>query len=364
MSATSRPRPRFSEDWLVSVLDSLSEGVIALDAEGQVTAANPAAEEVLGFRIAEHRYRSWRTLGLADLRHEGDRPVAPHPIERALAEGRPTAGMPVQPGPRSGRWLELAAHILDPVAGAGSGVVVTFRDITARIEAQRDRERTLGVLRDVLAMSSHDLRGPIFTIGGYAQLLADAHPDGDEDLRNGLEAIRRQVEHLSRLVADLSITARLETGGVVPETEAVAVADVVADALQTAAVHDVRWEVDPDLHAQVDPDHVRRILVNLLENARKYAVPPIELTASAVPEGIEVTVSDHGTGVPVELVPVLFDRFTRAAGNAAEGTGLGLAIVASLAELNGGSVRYERADTGGARFLVRLPAVPAAGSGT
>lgn len=359
MSGTPRPRPRFSDDWLTDVLDALSEGVVAIDGDGRVTAANPAAERILGFRIDERRFTPWTSLGLDDLRTGDGELVDPHPVSRALASGEAFAPSPLALDGGLTRWVELATHILDPVAGAGTGVVVSLRDVTERLAAQRDRERILGVLRDVLAMTSHDLRGPIFTIRGYARVLADAYADGEPRLTSGLAAIERQVDHLARLVVDLSLTARLETGAIIAEPEPVRVADIVADALQTTSAGDARLDVPAGLHVLADPDHARRILVNLLENADRYGAPPVELRAVAVDGAVEVTISDHGPGVPPELLPVLFERFTRGADASSDSTGLGLAIVASLAELNGGDVAYERSAASGTRFVVRLPATAA-----
>ncbi|MBW3619711.1 MAG: PAS domain S-box protein [Actinobacteria bacterium] len=358
MIGTPKPRPRFSDEWLTAVLDALSEGVVAIDGEGRVTAANPAAEEILGFRIDEQRFTPWTRLGLGDLRSEDGEPVDPHPVVRALEAGEPLDRTPFALDGSLTCWVELATHILDPVAGAGTGVVVSLREVTQRLEAEHDRERILGVLRDVLAMTSHDLRGPIFTIRGYAQMLADHHAEGDAQLTDGLAAIERQVDHLARLVVDLSLTARLETGAIIAETEPVPVADIVADALQTSSATEVRVDVPDSLQVLADPDHARRILVNLLENAGRYGAPPVELTASAVDGSVDIAVSDHGPGIAPDLLPVLFERFTRGADAASDSTGLGLAIVASLAELNGGSVSYTAPGTG-ARFVVRLPAASA-----
>lgn len=368
MTGTPRPRPRFSDDWLTAVLDALSEGVVAIDGGGRVTAANPAAERILGFRIDERRFAPWTTLGLGDLRSEDGEPVEPHPVVRVLDAGEAMAPTPLALDGSLTRWVELATHVLDPVAGAGTGVVVSLREVTQRIEAQHERERIVGVLRDVLAMTSHDLRGPIFTIRGFARRLAEHHAEGEPELTSGLAAIERQVDHLGRLVVDLSLTARLETGAVIAETEPVPVADIVTDALQTSSAPDVQLDVPDGLHVLADPDHARRILVNLLENADRYGSPPVELSAAAVDGAVDIAVSDHGPGIAADLLPVLFERFTRGTHASSDSTGLGLAIVASLAELNGGQVAYAQREDTGARFVVRLPAAsasaePGTGSG-
>ncbi|MBW3657857.1 MAG: PAS domain-containing sensor histidine kinase [Actinobacteria bacterium] len=349
----SKARPRFGEEWLVAVLDALSEGVVAIDGAGRLSAANPAAETLLGFDVSVRRFAHWTELLPRVLRDAEGRFVDPHPVARALA-GEPTPVTPYEIG--DGDWWELATHLLDPVAGAGSGVVVTFREVTARIRAQRDRELASEILREVLAMTTHDLRGPIMTISGYAGLLSQTHATEDPELRTSLEAIRRQTEHLTKLVSDLSLTARIEAGALEAEPTAVALAHLVDEALTVAALPDISIDIPPRLELLVDPDHGRRILLNLLENARKYGAPPYAVMARRDGAMVETVVADAGAGVPDELVPRLFDRYSRSAPPGVEGTGLGLAIVAKLAELNGGTVRYEVGDHDGTRFVVRLPA--------
>lgn len=352
-AGTEGSRPRFAEEWLVAVLDSLSEGVIAIDGHGRLTAANPAAERLLGFSIPERRYAHWSVLPLADLSAADGRPLAEHPIARALADSEPTPATVVATGGQQ-RWLELATHILDPVAGAGSGVVVSFRDVTDRVEAERDREAALRVLRDVLAMSSHDLQQPISVIRGYARLLREdsAHPD---EVAAGLAAIDRQTDHLVRLVSDLSLTARLEAGHLVANATSLDLRSVVDDARAGSPVADLRIEVPDGIRVRADPDHARRILTNLLQNAAKYGAPPLVVAAAVVDGIVRITVTDAGPGVPAEFEPLLFDRFTRAGGRSADGSGMGLAIVRDLATLNGGDVRYQPGHPRGACFVVELP---------
>lgn len=349
----SRARPRFGEEWLVAVLDSLSEAVLAIDGAGRLTAANPAAESLLDFTVATSRFAHWTEFVPCELTDADGERVDPHPIARALAGG-PTPVTPFAIGD-DGTWWELATHLLDPVAGAGSGVVATFRDVTARLVAQRDRELATEVLREVLAMTTHDLRGPITTISGYAGLLSQTDASDDPAVRTSLEAIRRQTEHLTRLVSDLSITARMESGALAAEPSPVDLADLVGEAVGEAKTPGVTVDVPGGLGILTDPDHGRRILVNLFENARKYGAPPYGV--SARPDGpmVEIVVADGGSGVPAEVVPRLFDRYSRSAPPGVEGTGLGLAIVAKLAQLNGGTVHYEAGPPDGTRFVVRLP---------
>jgi signal transduction histidine kinase len=364
VDGTNRGRPQFAEEWLVAVLDSLSEGVIALDGTGGVSAANPAAERILGFRIADRRYDHWHTLACRTVHFEADgQPITPHPIEVTLNGGGPTGPTVVGfAGPDGPRWLSLATHVLDPVAGAGSGVVVSFDDVTERVQAEHELQRVLALLRGVLSATTHDLRGPLTAIHGYAQLLVEEGAISAEERDTSAGVILRQTEHLSRLVNDLSVVAGLEAGGVDVYAEATPVVDLARAAIEPFPHRaEIRVDIADGLSVLIDRDHGRRIVSNLVENAFKYGHPPVEITARGAGEQVEVTVADHGDGVPPAFVPHLFERFTRDPSvRTAAGSGLGLAIVAGLTELNGGEVRYEANDRGGARFTI---SVPAGGSG-
>lgn len=354
-------RPRFSEEWLVTVLDSLSEGVIALDAGGRVVAANPAAEEILGFSIATSRYCPWDDLAWRDLVDEqlAPLPVDDHPVAASVRSGRPRATRVVGlPGPEELSWLALASHVLpDMGPGVGSGVTVSFRDVTDRVRAEHELRRAVDFLRDFLTAAAHDLRNPIVTIVGLAELLGDAWADlPDEDRATAAASIVRQARNADRLVGDLGLAARLEAGNLRPRSEDITVDDLVGSAVDGLADH-VELEVTTarGTAVRVDRDHGRRMLVNLLENAVRHGAPPFEVTIDPAGDDVEFTVVDHGTGVPPGFAPQLFERFTRAPGVRTGGSGLGLAIVAGLAELNGGGVRYEPNEPAGARFVLRLP---------
>lgn len=355
-----RSRPRFSEEWLVAVLDSLSEGVIALDTEGKLVAANPAAEEILGFAISEKRYGPWDLLALWSLIDEQEQPLDAdtHPVVRSLEDGKPR-------GPRlfglrgrgETRWLALATHVL-PDEADGRGVVVSFQDVTELIHTERELQRILTLLRDFMSAASHDLRTPLATITGMGDLLREGWSTmSDDERRDGVEVMARQGRHLTRLVDDLSVVARLEGGGVTAKPELVGVRNLVEAALDGIPRRDeLRLDVPETLAVWVDPDHGRRMLLNLVQNAIRYGAPPVEVAAAPDGDTVRLTVTDHGPGVPDEFVPKLFERFSRATSNhVGGGAGLGLSIVAGLATINGGTVHYEE-DAPDTRFVLRLPA--------
>lgn len=364
MVHASKQRPRFSEEWLVAVLDSLSEGVIALDADGLILAANPAAEDLLGFQLSESRYEPWDALSWDELVDEDDAVLSrqDHPVRATLADRDPRSSRVVGlHGSWGVRWLGLATHVLptspDDPPGA---VVVSFHDRTQRVQAEHERRRLIDLMREFMTSVAHDLRTPLSTIAGWANMLGSDWESMDADeRRTALGSMIRQSDHLRRLVDDLSVVGRLEAGGVAVDQEPILVTELVElaiDGLADGPMFEV--EVPNGLQVLVDPDHGRRMLLNLVENAGKYGQAPFTISATGSDGTVQLAVSDQGPGVPPDFVPLLFERFTRSSSRrSAGGTGLGLAIVAGLAELNGGSVHYEHSDTSGARFVVTLPSV-------
>jgi signal transduction histidine kinase len=216
-------------------------------------------------------------------------------------------------------------------------------------------------MRDFVAIASHDLRGPLTSILGFADtLIRRADKLSDKQRADCLETIKRQGQHLARLVEDLLTVSRIEAGALDVHRDVVGLHDALGEAIEDFTQHaaEIQVVVPDDLTALVDPDHLRRILVNFVGNALKYGSPPVEVVASDAGDWIEIRVRDQGHGVPEEFRPRLFSRFARsdeAVAGGKGGTGLGLSIVQGLAQANGGDVWYEPNTPCGSCFAVRLP---------
>jgi signal transduction histidine kinase len=225
-------------------------------------------------------------------------------------------------------------------------------------------------LQSFIATASHELRNPISGIVGAAETLNngwDRLPEHDR--RQLVEVLVRQSRRLSRLVDELLELSRIEAGAVQVAALSVNVAAEAQSAIEDAGVAGVLVSCPHDLTVTADPEHLRRIMVNLLINADTYGARPVIVEGERFGDHVEVRITDAGPGVPVDFVPRLFDRFSRAGPVAASGVGsaagtrprpagagLGLAIVASLGRLAGGEVSYRPGAAGGAVFCVRLPA--------
>ncbi|RZJ10047.1 MAG: HAMP domain-containing histidine kinase [Rubrivivax sp.] len=228
-----------------------------------------------------------------------------------------------------------------------AAVAHSFNQAAERIETLLRSHQTL------LANASHELRSPLARLKMAFAMLDEAAPLQRERLVREIDV---NIAELDALVEEVLLASRLEAGSAVGETNAV---ELLALGAEEAARAEARFEPEVDA-ARVEGQErlLRRALRNLLDNARRYGGPDIELAVRPVAGGYEFIVCDRGPGVPPELRERIFEPFYRLPGHAemAGGVGLGLSLVKQIAERHGGSVRCLPRDGGGSRFVVFLPA--------
>ncbi|MFP4310947.1 MAG: ATP-binding protein [Nitriliruptoraceae bacterium] len=211
----------------------------------------------------------------------------------------------------------------------------------------------------LLAAVSHELRTPLTPIVGFSQLLLRARPHLDRDARSWVEAIDRNGRHLTGLIDDLLLLSRVNRERLVVEPELLVLGDLVTQILEDRREVEVRLGgLDPDLRAWADPQHVRQVLDNLLQNALRHGQPPVVVDVESDGDWARLVVTDQGGGVPAALVDRLFDPFSQPEvgdRRPTQGLGLGLAICSALVASNGGTIGYGPVEPAGARFVVRLP---------
>jgi two-component system OmpR family sensor kinase len=225
----------------------------------------------------------------------------------------------------------------------------------AQIEAAFDERRASeDRLRRFVGDASHELRTPITSIRGYAELFrrgADTRPD---DLARSMARIEAEAERMGVLVDDLLLLARLDQGRPL-EREPVDLAPIVADAVDAARAIDPERVLDADLDGSAivtgDAGRLRQVVDNVLENARVHtpAGTPTHLALGSDDGSVVLTIADEGPGMDAEAAAKAFERFYRgdpARARATGGAGLGLAIVAAIVESHGGGVRVLDTDTG------------------
>ncbi|MFN2471310.1 MAG: ATP-binding protein [Gaiellaceae bacterium] len=268
---------------------------------------------------------------------------------------------------RHGGAFELPESDLQLLSTLGwvAAVFVEKADQYAELERALEELRTLDQAKsDFVSIASHELRTPIAVVHGIASTL---HLRGDELRGDQLHELRatmfEQTTRLAALAQGLLDLSRIEAGAVEPTEERFRPRErfeTLLPQLVPDRLDDVHLTVAPELELRTDPHSVERIIGNLVINALRYGLPPVEVRTET-DDRFRLVVEDCGEGVDPAFVPRLFDRFSRAAqprpatGPKSGGAGLGLAIARSYAQGLGGDLVYERASPCGARFALILP---------
>jgi signal transduction histidine kinase len=264
------------------------------------------------------------------------------------------------------RSLMLSAGRVTDSNGEQLGSVVTLADITALKRAERELQEADRQKDEFLAVLAHELRNPLAPIVTGLDVIGLG---GDVGGSSGpvLRMIKRQVNHLTRLVDDLLEISRITLGKIALQKEVLNFSDVLSNALDAtrenieASNHTIRVDL-PRKPIRIEADGVRlsQVIVNLLNNATKYTAPggDIRLKASVEGNQLAIRVRDSGRGIAAESLDEVFTMFAqpRPSGRVQGGLGVGLALVRRIVELHGGSVGAASGGLGqGSEFTVRLP---------
>lgn len=232
-----------------------------------------------------------------------------------------------------------------------------FDDMAAQVE------RAFAAQRQFAADASHELRTPLTVLGGYVDVLKAGALDAPETAGRILESMRREIDRLSRLAADLLLLTQLEAGGGRLSPTDLDAAELLADVAEAGTVMDGQRRVEADvreeLPVRVDRDRLTQALLNLVDNAVGHTPPDGQVRLLGRREDSDVVLEVHNQGAPIppEHLPRLFDRFYRVDRSREPGrhAGLGLAIVKAIVQASGGTVGAW-SDAAGTRFVIRLPA--------
>jgi signal transduction histidine kinase len=216
----------------------------------------------------------------------------------------------------------------------------------------------------LLSMLAHELRTPLTSMLAYTQAaLRKLHKEQEVDpdwLRRSLEIVARQATRQAKLIDQVLDTARLDSGQVplaLVSSDLSALVRNVAEQMQALAPeHTVRVRAPEPVEAVIDPLRMEQVLINLLDNARKYSPPGtlIEVELAREPDAITLAVRDHGHGIPAREHERIFERFHRLRSDQS-GVGLGLHISREIVRKHGGELVVESPAEGGTRFIARVP---------
>ncbi|MBI2863903.1 MAG: PAS domain S-box protein [Chloroflexi bacterium] len=329
---------------VADILESITDAFVAVDREGRFTYVNEEAGRLL------HR----NPVDLVGKHGAEELPGAlgSQLLEQCRAAISEQASVEFQffHSPFNA-WLEVRAY------RSKDGLSVYFRDITDRKRAEQIQEQYLGLI-------SHDLRNPLTTIQGHAQMLLRAFDRtglaGSE--RRSAEVILATTRRMHAMIRDMVDSARQDAGQLQLDKQPVELGPLVCSWLEhaegTIGVERVAVDIPAELPPVLgDPNRLERVLANLLVNALKYSPETAKVSVKAERIGSEIIVSviDEGIGIAPEDHPRVFERLYRVRGTTGEGTGLGLYIAKLLTEAHGGRIWVESALGRGSTFSFSLP---------
>ena len=335
-----------------SLLSSMVEGVISVDADENVITLNRAAGALFRVEPSEAEGRPLQEVVC--------NPSLQRFVAKALATDGITEGEVVLSG---GKEHTLQAHSTPLLNGRNQqvGAMIVMDDITAlrHLEAVR---------RDFVANVSHELKTPITSIKGFVETLRDGALLDLREAPRFLEIVAKETDRLDAIVKDLLSLSQVEQDakqGYV-EFKKCKLREVLEAAIRycEAKVEEQRMIIrlicDEDIVARINPRLLEQAVANLIDNAVKYSNPhgEIRVEADRSDSGIVIRVSDEGSGIEEEHLPRLFERFYRvdkARSRKLGGTGLGLAIVKHIAQAHGGRVTVRSTRGVGSAFAIHLP---------
>jgi two-component system phosphate regulon sensor histidine kinase PhoR len=337
---------------LRAILSGMVEGVIAIDGRKHVVFANERAGQLFGFAPAAAVTRPLYEV----LAEQPFREI----IEKGLAASEAHRGELEWKGPPA---RSLTVYVSRFPGSGTPGAVIVLHDTTEVRQAEKMRQ-------DFVANVSHELKTPLAVIKSTVETLVDGAAEDPEERGLFLAQVTREADRLEALIQDLLSLARIESGNLGLQPEAIALGRAITDCVER---HHGRAEVKtltmvekppPDVRGEVmawaDPDALRQVMDNLVDNAIKYTPNGGRITVrwTAAGDTVSFEVEDTGVGIPQEDLPRVFERFYRvdkARSRAVGGTGLGLAIVKHLVQAMKGQVRASSTVGKGTTFRVTLP---------
>ena len=351
------------------VINAIDDGVLAISKDGNIELINPSAQQIIGWDQGDALGLNWKSVLKLVTSDGKDVEDLENPIAQSLSKNQPTHNDKLFLLTSSEKRI-LVSIVSSPVGTDGEGIIVVFRDITK--EKAEEREQA-----EFISTASHEMRTPVASIEGYLGLaLNPATAHIDEKARDFITKAHESAQHLGRLFQDLLDISKVEDGRMKNNPKIINVNEFlkdIFDGLATKAsekqlnyifMPDIIDEgkeksLQPIFYANIDPDHFREVVSNLIENAIKYT-PSGEVVVNVTGDDkqISVSIKDSGIGIPAEDIPHLFQKFYRVDNSDTReigGTGLGLYLSRRLAEAMSGNLRVESKYKEGSTFYLEIP---------
>jgi PAS domain S-box-containing protein len=355
---------------LAAIVDSSDDAIVSKTLDGVIMSWNRGAERIFGYTAEEAIGQHIKMIIPLERHPEEDNVLA------QIRRGEKVDHFQTVRQAKDGRRLDISLTV-SPVRDANGKVIgasKVARDISyqKRVEAQeqalRQSAEEANRLKDeFLATVSHELRNPLNSIVGWAQLLRSGRLD-EKVTNRAIEAIASAAHAQEQIISDLLDVSRIISGRLRLDVRPLQLIEVLANAINAlrpaVEAKQIRLQqlLDPNASPMSgDPDRLQQIFWNLLSNAVKFTPKGgwIRILSQRINSHVEIIVSDNGIGIEPNFLPFVFDRFRQGdpgTNRQTAGLGLGLSIVRNLVELHGGTVHADSKGAGeGASFTVKLP---------
>ncbi len=352
------------------VINAIGDGVIAIDSLGNIKLINPAAQDIVGWNSADALSLNYKSVLKLIGQDEKELSSANDPIGQVLNLNQQVRTNNLGLETKGGKKI-LISLVVSPIGEVGSGVIAVFHDITK--EKAEERQQA-----EFISTASHEMRTPVASIEGYVSLAMNPRTAQiDIRAREYLNKAHQSAQHLGHLFQDLLDISKADDGRISNNPKVANIVALVQDTVQSfkpkAAEKGLRLtfkpmpaddnikHIAPEYLVNLDNDHIREVIDNLVENAIKYT-PKGEVTVdvTGTDDHVVVSVKDSGIGISAEDMPHLFQKFYRIDSKDTReigGNGLGLYLSRRLTEIMGGRIWAESTLGVGTTFFIDLPRV-------
>jgi PAS domain S-box-containing protein len=328
--------------------------IFVTDMQGKILEANEQASHFTGFD-----HISLLKMNITDL-HNPVLEKTGFLFERIPADGAVTYEASLQKGLEE--TIPIEVHVSQIIIAKNVNLQWIFKDIQEQKKVDQLRD-------DLSAMLYHDLRSPLANIISSLDIMGGMLPLNESDsLRSVFEVAKRSSERMQRMIDGLLDINRLESGQQIANKQLVSVNDIISEAVEgiQPAAHNKEIVILPELPAEslkitIDADMIRRVLINLIENAIKFSPngSTIRVGTQEKDKNVEIWVDDEGSGIPENTKEMIFEKFIRLKQNSpTKGLGLGLAFCKLAVRAHGGKIWVENIPQGGSRFIFTVPLHP------
>lgn len=351
------------KEFLKAMLNNLDDGIIACDAQGKITVFNQALLKFVGnIKPNPQALEQADYFELYELNRDTPLAAADTPLCQAL-EGKRIHGKELLLKFKNGitRNVVIDGQPIIREDGYALGAVIAIHDIT-------ELKQTEKIKSEFVSVVSHELRTPLTSIlGSLGLIMGGTVGEFSDKARKLLDIANKNCERLLLLINDILDMEKIESGKMVFDMQSVEVNRLVNEAIAANKAYGEKYGIDielkdslPDTYVQADPHRLMQVLANLISNAVKFSNQggKVTISLSTHDQQVRVSVTDQGSGIPLEFQPRIFQKFSQADSSSTRGksgTGLGLSISKIIIDKLGGHINFTSQPGQGTTFYFDLP---------